>query len=357
MRSLGMKLLAVAAVVVIATPVFAQTDTYGAKADVVFELQPSKLTGSPLGKKLDLKSKLEAVTGQDGGFDFSKVDRVLTGMVAPADVENLEKIQQGAQNEMEFFVRMEFSDPAEVSKLIAEAAEDKANVIEKNGKKYYRPPAGSQELPESTVMYQISDKVIELASEGFAYRTVEMPLTDALAAAWKTMPDEALKISIDGVSARGLIKSMVKDGKKQAAGNPIAGAVLDLFPTMDNINLSVDLESANLLTMKMVGTDEDASGDIHDAFKSVMTIVKPEAMKGLGVLEAQAPEPAAVFGKVISGMDVKQDGKNVTLHIPRPDGFEDATVQVVPIIQALVLQRLLGGGGPGGPGGPPSDGF
>ena len=350
MRSLGMKLVAFAAVVAIAAPVFAQTDTYGAKADVAFELKPNKLIESPMGQKLDFKNRLEALAARAGGFDFSKVNRVISGLVAPADMENLEKVKQGEQNQMEFFVRLEFAVPGEVTKLIDEAKAENGGVIEKDGKTYYKPPANAEGMPDGTVMYQIDDKTIELASKGFAYRTVEMPMTDGLAAGWKTMPDEALKVSIDGVNARGLLKSLAKEGKTLANGNQIAAGVMDLFTTMDNINLSIDLASANLLTMMMVGKDEDKAGDIHDAFKLVMTLGKPKAMEGLNMFRAQAPEPVAVFSEVVEGMDVKREGKNVTVNIPRAEGLADATMEVLPFLQMLIPMM----GGPGGPGGPPA---
>ena len=355
MRSLRIKLLAFAAVAMLATPVFAQTDTYGAKADVALELHPSKLVDSPLGVKMDFKSQLEAVAAKagPGSPDFSKLDRVFVGLVAPEDMENMEKVKQGAQNDMQFFARLEFSTAEAASQMMAQAMDKNGGVVEKNGKKYYKAPETAKGMPDGTVMFQPDDKSVEVASEGFAYRTDEMPFTDALTTAWKDMPDEALKLSVDGVNARALLKGLAEEGKKNA-GNPMAGAVMDLFPTMDNINLSVDLASANLLTMTMVGGDEDKAGEIHDGFKAMMTMVKPLANQGLGMIKQQAPEPAAVFGKVVSDMDVKQEGKVVTLHVPRAEGFEDATVQVVPMLQGLILQMMMGGmgGGPGGPGGP-----
>ena len=356
MRSLGIKLLAFAAVVAIAAPVFAQTDTYDtAKADVVLELRPMKIVDSPLGKMMDFKTQFEAMAANAGPGkpDFTKLERALFGLVAPEDADKLEKIQKGQENKMEFFARLEFSTPEAAKTALTEAMEDNGGVVEKNGKKYYKVPEGNTGMPEGTVMYQVSDKVVELASEGFAYRSTEMPLTDALATAWKGMPDEAVKLSIDGVNARGLMKSLSEDAKKNAP-DPVTAAIIDLFPTMDNINLSVDLASANLLTLKMVGSDEDKAGDINDGFKSLMTIAKPAANQGLGMLQAQAPDAAAVFGKVVNGMDVKQDGKNVTLSVPRATGFEEATKEVVPMLQGLIIQMMMGGGGrPGGPGGPP----
>ena len=355
MRSLGIKLLAFAAAVAIAAPVFAQTDTYGAKADVVMELRPSKFHDSPLGKMLDFKGQMAALAGKAGPDkpDFSKVERVFAGMVAPESMQDLNKIQQGEDNKIEFFVRLEFVSAEASAKLLANADKSAWEAMEKNGKTYYKAPAINKGMPEGTVMYNVSDKIVELASPGFAYRSVEVPVTEALGAAWKTMPDEALKVSVDGVSARGLLTSLAEEGKKNA-GNPMAAAVMDLFPTMDNVNLSVDLASANLLTMEMVGSDESAASEINDGFKSMVSLAKPAGTAGLAVLEADAPEAAAVFGKVVNGMDVKQKGKNVTLNVPRPEGFETATAKVLPMVMGIA-PGLMGGGRPAGP--PPGSGY
>ena len=362
MRSLGMKLVVFAAVAMLTAPVFAQTDTYGAKADVVMEIHPSKIIDSPLGKKMEFAKKLAEMSADPapGQPDLSKLVRVFAGLVAPENVEKMEEIQEGQQNDMKFFVRLEFSTAEAAKQVIAEAMNNNVGKTEKNGRTYYQVPDGQegaeQGFPTGTVMYQVNEKVVELASKEFAYRSdTDSPMTDRLATAWKAMPNKALKISVDGVNARGLMKSLAEDGKKTVGGNPIAGAILDLFPTMDNINLSVDLASANLLTLQMAGSDKDKSVDIHDAFKALMTLVKPGAKQGIDAfIGPQAPEAAAVLGKLVSGMDVTQEGNNVALNIPRPDGFEDATVEVIPVIQMIIVQMALQGMGGGAP---PASGF
>jgi len=93
--------------------------------------------------------------------------------------------------------------------------------------------------------------------------------------------------------------------------------------------------------MKMVGSDEEKSTDINDAFKSMMTLVKPSAKSFLEKFENEVPKPAAVFTKLVDGMDVKQNGKSVTLNIPRPEGFEDATDEVIPMVRGVILRMLL----------------
>jgi len=337
MRSLGIKMIALAAVAMLSAPVFAQSDTRSAKADVVAELTPSKIIDSPLGKKMGFAGMLAAMP--PGGPDFSKINRLFVGMIAPESAEKLEGFQKGV-------VRIEFSTAEAATEMITEANKVNGGETERNGKTYYTPPEDAN-MPEGTVMYLADDKTVAMASGGFIDKTGGAPVTDALATAWKTMPNSAVKISIDGINARDLVKSMVKDAK-QKTDEPIAGAILDLFPTMDNINLSVDLASADLVKLNMTSSDEDKATDINDGFKSLVTMAKPAATQGLTLIEDQAPNAAATFGKLVNGMDVKQSGKSVTLNIPRPEGFEDAVQEFVPIAQQLMFQMMFGGGFGGG---------
>lgn len=344
MRSLGMKLLALAAVAMITAPVFAQSDTYGTKADVAIEIAPSKIINSPLGKKMGFAEQLEAMPSPPGAPDLSAMQRIFVGLVAPESAEKLEGIQTGEKNDLQFFVRLEFATAEAAASVIQQAMDDNTGEVEKNGKTYYSPPEKAG-MPEGTTMYLVDDKTVALTSGGFQDKTGGAPFTDALATAWKTMPKSAIKVSVDGVNARALMKSLVKEGKKNAGGNPIVEAVMDLFPTMDNINLAVDLATTDLVKLHMVGSDEDKAADINDGFKSLVTMAKPMAKGGLMMIEGQAPDAAATFSKVVEGMDVKQTGKNVTMNIPRPEGFEDAVQDVVPVVQQMILQMMMGGGG------------
>ena len=340
MRSLGIKMLAFAAVAMLTAPVFAQSDTRGAKADVVFELTPSKIIDSPLGKKMGFADML--ATRPPGAPDFNSIKRVFAGVIAPESAEKLEGIQQGDNNDLQFFMRIEYSTAEAATEMLTQANAENGGEVERNGKTYYSPPEDAK-MPKGTVMYLADDKTVAMASGGFIDKTGDAPITADLATAWKTMPDTALKLSIDGVNARALVKSMVKDAK-QKTGEPIVGAILDLFPTMDNINLSLDFASADLLKLNATSSDEDKAGDINAGFKSLVTMAKPAAKQGLTMIEGQAPNAAATFGKLVNGMDVKQSGKSVTLNIPRPEGFEDAVEEFVPVAQQMILQMMFGGG-------------
>jgi len=344
MRSLGMKLLAFVAVAMLTAPVLAQSDTQGAKADVVFELTPSKILDSPLGKQMGFANMLAA--RPPGAPDFQKIERLFAGVIAPESAEKLEEIQQGGDdNNLQFFMRIELSTAEAATELITQINSVNGGEVERNGKTYYSPPEDAK-MPKGTLVYLANDKTIAMASGGFIDNTGGAPVTSALATSWKAMPDTALKLSIDGVNARNLVKSLVKDGKKNA-NNPVVAAVLDLFPTMNNINLAVDLSSADLLKLNMTTSDDANASEINDGFKSLVTMAQPVAKQGLAMVQDTAPDAAATFGKLIDGMDVKQTGKSVTLNIPRPEGFENAIEEIVPLAQQLMFQIMIGGMGGG----------
>ena len=341
MRSLGMKLLAFAAVAITTAPVFAQSDTRGAKADVAMEFRPSKIINSPLGVTMGFAAQIAENREKAGAPDLKTLERVFTGLVAPANSEGLEEIQAGKKNNLQFFARLEFSSAESASVMLEQMKKGSSGNFEKNGKTYYTPPE-SANMPTGTVVFLANEKVVEIASEGFAYRNNEMPFTDNLATAWKAMPDAALKVTIDGANARGLLESLAKEGKKSAGGNPIAEAVIDLLPTMNNINLSFDLSSADLIMLNMVGSDEDKATDINDGFQSLLTFAKPAAQGILPMIEQQSPKAAAVFSKLVNGMTVKRESKSVTLHIPRPEGFEEVIKESLPSAQRA-FRTLIGG--------------
>ena len=49
---------------------------------------------------------------------------------------------------------------------------------------------------------------------------------------------------------------------------------------------------------------------------------------------------------MLNALAANQDGNDVSIVLPRPEGFEDAIGEVVPMVMGIMM------GGPGGPGGP-----
>jgi hypothetical protein len=355
MQKIGIGFLTLAAVAVMSMPLLAQSDPSAAKADIVFELRPSKLTGSELGKKFGWKELLDqqgAAMASRGEPNMGKVVKVFAGIQSPEKIEDIEKLQRG-EGDLEFFVQVEFSDAEAADEMMKKPMEENSGVVEKNGKKYYKAPAGKG-VPGNAVAYKLNDKTIAMASDGFAYNS-SMPISALATKSWKAMPDEAIRLTIDGVQARDFMKSLAEEGKKNAP-TPMVNAFFDLLPGMDSISLSIDLSSKNLLTMKAVGADQEKASDMGDALQGLLTLGIGPAKQGLAGMKQQDAESAAVLVNLLDGINVKKDSQAVTLSVPRPEGFEDTTErlfrQYAPMLQ-MFMPGMGGGPGMGGPGGPP----
>jgi len=310
MRSLtGIKLVVFVAMAILTAPVFAQTDTKAAKADVVFELSLSKFLDLPMVQKSRFDKKVEKAITKSVPNDlyFTKLVRVFACLRLPKNLEKLEDIHTSKGNDMEFLIRLEFAT--------ANAAQQ---MIEKSRAE------GSTYLPADVAIYKVNEKTLELTSKGFAGQSIDALLSAPLATAWKAMPDAGLKVSIDSVEARGFLKQLVKAGKKRFDPYPINVAFMDLLLTTDNINLSFDLASANLLTLKVSGSGEDTLTDINDGLKSMLSIVKLALRSATSRVLPAASQPAVVFNKLADDMSVTRNGNTFTLLIPRPEGFDEA---------------------------------
>lgn len=351
MQKLGISLLACAAIALTSAPVLAQTDTSAAKADIVFEIQPAKMTGSDLAKKFGWKEMLDqqgAAMASRGEPNFGKVVKVFAGVQSPENIEDIQKLQMG-QGDLEFFVQVEFEDAESATSMLKKPMEDNGGVVEKNGKKYYKAPEGKGG-PGNAVAYQVNDKTIAMASEGFAYNS-SMAISDGALKSWKAMPAEAIRLTIDGVQARDFMKSLAEEGKKNAP-TPMVNAFFDLLPGMDSISLSVDLSGKNLMTMNAVGADEEKGSDMGDALQGLLTLGVGPAKQQLAALKQQDAESAAVLVNLLDGINVNKDGRSVVLNIPRPEGFED-TVERIFKMYAPLIQMMMPGMGGGRPAGPP----
>jgi hypothetical protein len=357
MQKMGISLLAMAAVALMSLPTSAQSDTSTAKADIVFEMQPAKLVGSELGKKFGWKQMLDqqgAAMAAQGDPDFGKVVKVFAGIQSPDNMEDIQKLQMG-QGDIQFFVQVEFADAESATTMLKKPMEDNGGVIEKNGKKYYKAPEG-QGVPNNTVAYQVDEKTIAMASDGFAYNS-SMAISAGALKSWKAMPEEAIRLTIDGVQARDFMKSLAEEGKKNAP-TPMVNAFFDLLPGMDSISLSIDLSSKNLLTMNAVGADQEKGSDMGDALQGLLTLGIGPAKQQLGALKQQDAESAAVLMNLLDGINVKKDDRSVVLSIPRPEGFEDTVERMFRTFAPMLRMLMPGmGGGAGAPGmrpaGPP----
>lgn len=338
MRSLGIKFLAVVCLAVVASPVFAQSASQPAEADIVIDIRMPKILSSKLGTTLGMEEKLKAVQPEKGSSPGDIV-RVFGGIASPEDASVLESIKDG-KGKMEFFANFEMVSSDAADKMLAGTKKDDWTVVEKNGKSYHQPPEGSG-MPAGTMMYKSGDKTVAWGTPGFAYQDSKKPFTAGLAKAWGAIPDHAIRVSVDSKSAGGFLKSLAEKG-----ANPTLAGLMQMMEKTDSMNLSIDFSSENLISLTGAASDQESAKEIKNVME---TMVMMGQMAGGGMVEQikqQDEDAAKIVSKIIKGMNVSADnGNGITFSIPRPEGMEDVLKKAADQFGPL-MQQMMGAGVP-----------
>lgn len=302
------------------------------KAVLVLDVQMDKIRDCALGKSLDLEQKMNVLHQQSGdGPNPAKLERVMLVMSAPEDMQSAMGIQMG-QLPMEFSARMSFSDAESASKVLAEAENDNSGTVEKNGKTYYKSPEAGG-MPPGILMHAVDDKTIEIGTEAYVFLNSKVPFTDNLKSAYKNAPNEAIRLVADLEGAKTLIGEAIAMG--QQGGDPMVGTYLGLIDNMKDMTLSIDLSGKNLLTISATGVSEEEAEELKSGLDSLLGMAKLAGQAGIGQMKDQDPESAAVAAKVLESLSAKNKGTNVSIEIPKPEGFDEMVVKKVNELTAM----------------------
>jgi len=334
MRLLGIRFIAVVCLTVMASPAFAQSTSKSAEADIVFDVRMPKILKSKLGTTLGLEEKLKAIQPEKGTSPGDIV-RVFGGIASPEEVGLLDSVKDG-KGKMEYFANMELASEAVVDKMLAGVEKNGWTVVEKNGKSYYQPPESAR-MPVGTLMFKTDVKSVTWATPGFAYQDNKKPFTPGLSKAWETIPDHAIRVSIDSKSAGEFLQSL---GKGRAA--PSLAGIMQMLGKTDSMNLSIDFSSESLISLTGAASDAEKANEL----KSVVdTMVLMGQMAGGGTVEQlknQDEDAAKVVDEMVKGMNVSSSDNSFTFSVPRPEGMEDVIKKAAEQF-APQLQRLMEG--------------
>jgi hypothetical protein len=315
------------------------------KAVVVFDVRMDMIRDCALGKTLKLEDKLNAMHAQSGdnGPNPSKLERIFGAMSAPEDMASAMSIQMGDMP-MEFFVRMKFKDADSAKAILAEAEKDNGGTVEKDGKTFYKAPPSSG-MPEGLLMHAVDDTTVEMGTEAYVFMKNRTPFTDNLKAAWEKSPNEAIRIAMDLQGAKGLISEAVEMGKQQGGGNPMVGVYLDLVDNMKDVGISLDFSGKNLLTIRATGVNDSDAVELKEGLDSLLGMAKMGGQTQLPNIKQMDPEGGAVLEKILNSLNAKSEGTDVSVVIPKPEGFDKAVENAVNQFGAM-----FGGGGFAPPG-------
>jgi hypothetical protein len=327
---------------VVCAPALGQSELQeNQKAVFVFDIRMDMIRDCELGKSLKLEEKMNDMHAQSGedGPNPAKLVRIFGALSAPEDMASAMTIQMG-EMPFEFFVRMKFNDAESAKKLMAEAENDNSGTVEKDGKTFYKAPQKSG-MPDSVLMHAIDETTIELGTEAYVFMNNMAPFTDNLKAAWGKAPNEAIRMAMDLEGAKGLISEAVAMGKQQG-GNPMVGVYLDLLDNMKDLRISLDFAGKNLLTLNATGVNEEDAEELKSGLDSLLGLAKEGGKAALPQLRQMDPGAADVVGEILNSLNAKGSGTDVTVAIPKPDGFDKAIESAM-----AQLAPFLGGGGPG----------
>ncbi len=322
---------------------FAQTAPLAEKqrAVLAFEIDVDRFLASPLAQLPALSQGIQGFQQGAGGdnFDIKNVSKISGFASAP---EGLAAFQRSSDSDtpVEFFVQIHFKSESAIKEMLADLAE-KSTTYEEGGRTYYRPnnPNGPQNIrgfqADALTLVTATTNYLGLSSPKQAF-------TSNLSSAWSHIgsQDDAVRIAVDLHGARDLINQAVDQAKGNA--DAMGQAFLDLVPGITDVRLTLDFSGKNLLTFGSTCSSEDNATQLNDALDSILGMAKMAGGMQLGQFKQQAELAgiAKVGEQILDALSPKQNGTQVTVTIPRPEGFEAALQQIGAM--------MPGGPGPGG---------
>ncbi|QEG24123.1 hypothetical protein [Mariniblastus fucicola] len=315
--------LAVVSLCLVTAPAFAQQTPLEAKEKSVirFDVNMDKIVNSELGKQLDLQDKMQTLPGVDPEeMDPSSISRVFGSLSLPDNVQAFQGMGPGAALPMELFSRVEFNNSESLSGLLKKMSEE-SEEVSIGGKTFMKQT--DPDAPEGMLAQKIDDKTLEMGTEKYLTRADREVATDGLNKAWKMTPDHAVRIVVD-VDGMAALKEEIIDMVAQTQPNAIAYA--ELLNNITNLRITVDLDGDELLTLCATGKDEELAEEFADGLDSLLMFGK------MGLDPARAPneEAASVMKKIGDALEAKLDGTEVSIRIPRPEGFNEVVGGLFP---------------------------
>ncbi len=315
--------LAVVSLCLVTAPAVAQQTPLAAKEKSVvrFEINMDKIVNSELGKQLDLQDKMQTLPGVNPEeMDPSAISRVFGAMSLPDNIEAFEGMGPGSELPMELFTRMEFSESQSMNNALSKMSEE-SEEVSIGGKTFIKPT--DPDSPQGMLAHKIDDKTMEMGTEKYLTRADREVSTDGLNKAWAMAPEHAIRIVVD-VDGMAALKEELIDFAAQT--QPQAAAYAELLNNISNLRITIDLDSDELLTLCATGKDEDMAEEFADGLDSILMLGK------FGMNPANAPNEEAkpIMKAIGDAMQANLDGKEVSVKIPRPDGFNEFIQGMLP---------------------------
>lgn len=297
------------------------------KSVILFDVRVDRMIEDA--KKYDGSRSLEnlPMAGFFRGFKFTDLKRVFGSVGFPEDLETVMAMIGGPPKKLplDFFVRIQFDDAYHVEKFEANIASE-SKQIEVGGKDFYVPRYG----PVLAMAHRIDETTFEFGTSDYCLQAKRNFFTDQLKAAYRTAPDEPLRIVIDLKTRAGLIKDAVDFGKQQV-DNPVVGAYLDLTNNAKSLVLTQSMSSENLATLIVEGVNEADAEELRGGLESLLGIAKLGAPTGLAQMKREfkvSDKSIEVAKTMVDDLEATIQGPVVSMFLKKPEGFEEAVSEI-----------------------------
>lgn len=289
-------------------------------AVVSFDINMDKIRNSEMSKTLDFEKQIEkAAKRSSDNLDPAKVKRVYGASSAPESMEEAQGYQGEGPLPVEFFARVELVDTAAAEEAIKQIQE-KGEAVEIGGKTFYK--STDDDAPEGLFAYRVDDTTIEMGTKAYLLRPDRKVFTEGLNAAWKKVPDEAVKIAMDLEGASGLVAEL----QKMAADNGPANfaAYYELIGAISDMHITIDMDGDNLLTIGMTGKSESQAEDIEGGMNSLIGMGQMMGMGQIGQLKQMSPDLGGMAEKMLEALTASRTGEDVSIKLIHPEGLAAA---------------------------------
>ncbi len=245
-------------------------------------------------------------------------NRMTGAFSAPESSQSLMMMGPGQPLPMDFFLRLQYPDSQAQAKALTQLMEG-FEEIDEGGKKRFKPTLDG---PANIRMIVVDATTIELGTLNYLNRPERLVNTPTLNNVWKSMPDHAIRLAIDFDGARKFVDDVGKMLAEQA--EPQFKPFVEMLAQMASLKLSVDATDKNLISLGIVGRDEEASEGLHVTLDGFLNMAKFMMGSQVAELKKESPQIGEVMMATLASLRAVKIGNNVTVEIPRPAGLEVA---------------------------------
>ena len=295
------------------------------KAVLSFDFKLSDLRSSETAKKLKLAEKIkDARPAVPGVPDLDKVKRVLGAISAPEDIGELAvQMAQGGAVPFEFFLRLEMEDADSTGQIVKRMVEN-GEASDVGGKTFYKPDSNPF---DNVFSAQVDDTTVEIGTMAYIGRSDRKVFSNELKRAWEKSPQgDAVRIVLDLEGMSELVKVAVEQGKQNVPAN--FSAFVDLLSAAADLRISMDMSSQQLITIGATGKSESDAEKLAGGLNSLVGIGQFAGGNAVKAVESQSPELGKMLGEMLNSLKAVQNGEDVILALPRPEGFEKVIEQL-----------------------------